>query len=269
MTEKFDKPNIEVIYDSECPICTYYACSINKTDSISTIDGRQPSKLLENAASLNLDIDHGTIAYSDGKYFYGYEALVLIANNIDAKGLFGFLYKHLFRHRAIAKALYPIFVFIRLTLLRILGKPLINQFNEQPYDQIDSKYDKYTKLNGYDNPINVYYNSACPVCDMGIKHQKKIMQNCNVNWTDIHIDTANLKELHSDIEFVRKRLHVIDGSGKLHIGIDAFIAIWNVSPNEKWKARLFSAPVIHGLSSLIYNIFAWALYKRNRLLKRW
>lgn len=127
----------------------------------------------------------------------------------------------------------------------------------------------HSKLPENKASISVYYNSACPVCEKGIKNQQSRMETCPVNWNDVHTVSNIYKEAGSDIEFIRQRLHVIDRDGKLNIGFDAFISLWRDSPGEKWKADLFSIPIIHGTSSVAYNAFAWILYKCNRLLKRW
>jgi predicted DCC family thiol-disulfide oxidoreductase YuxK len=68
---------------------------------------------------------------------------------------------------------------------------------------------------------------------------------------------------------VRKRLHLVDQNGELKVGIDAFIVLWKISESGQWKARFFSFPIIHGLSSLCYNSFAWLLYRWNRLVNHW
>ncbi len=117
--------------------------------------------------------------------------------------------------------------------------------------------------------ISVLYNSACPICDAGIRGEKERTPDDNVRWHDIHTEPDALDNTNLDKEFVRQRLHVVDGDGNPHIGIDAFIAIWNVSPSQTSKAKLFSAPVIHWLAATAYNAFAWLLYKVNRLLRRW
>jgi len=117
--------------------------------------------------------------------------------------------------------------------------------------------------------ISVLYNSACPVCNAGIRREKQRIQTSDVKWRDIHTEPGVLDNTDLEKEFVRKRLHVIDNDGNRHIGIDAFIALWSVSANQVWKARLFSLPVVHEVSVLAYNAFAWLLYSYNRLLKHW
>lgn len=117
--------------------------------------------------------------------------------------------------------------------------------------------------------IKVYYNSACPVCNYGITKQKGRMQECNVDWLDVHSNTESRKDISADLEFIRERLHAIDENGNVQVGIDAFITIWTHSPGERWKASLISLPVIRQLATFGYNIFARLLYKWNRGRGRW
>ena len=121
-------------------------------------------------------------------------------------------------------------------------------------------------------PSKVYYNSACPVCNAGIKDQRKRMQGCGVNnieWVDVHNNPDAVSELESSLEQVRERLYVKDDKGQLNIGIDAFIQLWQQTPNQRWLARLFQLPVIRSLARVAYNGFAWLLYRWNRALKHW
>jgi len=107
-----------------------------------------------------------------------------------------------------------------------------------------------------EHQITVLYNSACPVCDAGIRAERQRMAECDVCWVDIHTNPDSLKKTSLDREFVRQRLHVIDRDGEHRIGIDAFITLWKTSPTQNWKARLLSLPVIHVISGFVYNAFA-------------
>lgn len=53
--------------------------------------------------------------------------------------------------------------------------------------------------------VKVYYNSACPVCDAGIKDQRQRMEFCGtqVEWIDIHKDADAVCEISAEREFVR------------------------------------------------------------------
>ena len=113
------------------------------------------------------------------------------------------------------------------------------------------------------NKLKVYYNSACPVCDAGINAQKNKNSECQIEWNDVHRDNDLVKDVDEKLDFVRERLHVIDENDKLLVGIEAFIAIWKNSPKERWKANLFSLPIIRPLSNTAYNGFARLLYIWN------
>jgi predicted DCC family thiol-disulfide oxidoreductase YuxK len=117
--------------------------------------------------------------------------------------------------------------------------------------------------------MKVYYNSACPVCKAGIEGQMKKDSLCEVQWNDVHNDNALASEVEADLAFVRERLHVVDESGKIQVGFDAFLAIWRNSPKETWKARLLGLPVVRPLCRLAYNLFAAALYRWNLSKKHW
>ena len=121
-------------------------------------------------------------------------------------------------------------------------------------------------------PIKVYYNSACPVCNAGIKDQRLRMEQCgiqDIDWVDVHNNPGTASETGHSLEQVRERLHVTDDNGRLHIGIDAFIHLWQCMPNQRWLAKLLQLPLINSLARHAYNGFAWLLYRWNRALKHW
>lgn len=119
--------------------------------------------------------------------------------------------------------------------------------------------------------VKVYYNSACPVCDAGIRGQKQRMTQCgvDVDWIDIHRHPEAVKEIGAAREFVRERLHVVDETGELQIGADAFRALWQHTPGQKGLARFTKLPVVNVLARWLYNAFAAGLYAWNRASRRW
>ncbi|AXI03137.1 thiol-disulfide oxidoreductase DCC family protein [Aquirhabdus parva] len=119
--------------------------------------------------------------------------------------------------------------------------------------------------------VKVYYNSACPVCDAGIKDQRRRMESCSaqVEWIDIDENPDVVKDIDAEQESVRERLHVVDQEGITKIGADAFAVLWAETPRQKWLARLVRFPVLSILSRLLYNSFAAGLYAWNRMKKRW
>ena len=119
--------------------------------------------------------------------------------------------------------------------------------------------------------LKVYYNGACPVCRAGINSQRRRMSRCDVDveWIDIHTRPDRLEEIAAEQEFVRERLHVLDSDGNLAIGEQAFAALWQKTPKQRWLARLVSLPGVRTLARWSYNAFAAGLYRWNRAKGRW
>lgn len=118
----------------------------------------------------------------------------------------------------------------------------------------------------------VYYNSACPVCNAGIKDQRERMEACgatNVEWIDVHHNPQAVAEVGADLETVRETLHVKTADGEIARGADAFAALWSRTPGQNWAARLVRLPGLHALSQWLYKVFARLLYRWNRSKGHW
>jgi predicted DCC family thiol-disulfide oxidoreductase YuxK len=121
------------------------------------------------------------------------------------------------------------------------------------------------------NKLTVYYNSACPVCNAGISAEKRRMEACAVDaeWIDVHQKPEALQQIGATQEFVRERLHVMDDTGKLHVGAAAIAALWSKTAPRQRLAAFIRLPFIRVLADSSYNAFAAALYRWNRWLGRW
>ena len=118
----------------------------------------------------------------------------------------------------------------------------------------------------------VYYNSACPVCNAGIKDQRRRMEACGVHdveWIDVHTQPEAVKEVGSPLEQVRERLHVKAPDGRIDVGADAFTRLWSQTPGQRSLARLLRLPVLKQLMHMAYNTFARLLYRWNRARRHW
>jgi predicted DCC family thiol-disulfide oxidoreductase YuxK len=118
----------------------------------------------------------------------------------------------------------------------------------------------------------VYYNSACPVCNAGIKSQRQRMQVCGVTgveWIDIHSQPDAVQEVDASLEQVRERLYVRGNDGNLRVGAEAFAELFSVTPGQRLLGRLLRLPVIRTMARGAYNVFARCLYRWNRVCKRW
>ena len=119
--------------------------------------------------------------------------------------------------------------------------------------------------------LKVYYNSACPVCNAGIRGQKQRMNGCpvDIQWIDIHSQPEAPTEIGAQQEFVRERLHLVDEKGELRVGAEAFRALWAHTPGQGALAQLTGLPLLNLLSNWAYNAFAALLYAWNRANRRW
>src|SRR5687767_2807830 len=121
-------------------------------------------------------------------------------------------------------------------------------------------------------PVEVFYNSACPVCDAGVKEQRRAMEKAGAGdlaWTDMTSAPNALEADGLTLDHVRRHLYARDASGRLHRGADAFAVLWRATPRRRWLGRLISAPLVRPLARRAYDFFADRLYAWNRRHGRW
>ena len=119
----------------------------------------------------------------------------------------------------------------------------------------------------------VYFNSACPVCRAGVAGQRRRMAakraGQDIEWCDVAIDPAALDQGGPTVDDVRRKLYVEDETGRLHVGADAFTALWRETPGLRSLAWFLSLPGISRVARAVYNRFADVLYAWNRRRGRW
>ncbi|MDJ0944314.1 MAG: DUF393 domain-containing protein [Kiloniellales bacterium] len=113
--------------------------------------------------------------------------------------------------------------------------------------------------------LKTYYNERCPVCSAGI-HAYRASQSgdvCGLDWQDINQDETALAAQGVTRDDVWYRLHTVDEDGRILVGIDAFIAIWDELPAYRRRACLLRLPVVRQLAYLGYEALAFCLYRWN------
>jgi predicted DCC family thiol-disulfide oxidoreductase YuxK len=119
----------------------------------------------------------------------------------------------------------------------------------------------------------VWYNTRCPVCDAGVNWQRsKLLAAVRagiVSFQDINFEPAALAGLGVSLDDVRRRLHATDESGRLIVGADVMIAIWRITPSERWLAWLAGNPMILPFTRFAYDRFADLLFAWNRRKGHW
>ncbi|RWM19219.1 MAG: DUF393 domain-containing protein [Mesorhizobium sp.] len=121
--------------------------------------------------------------------------------------------------------------------------------------------------------LTVWYNTRCPVCDAGIRRQKRRLVEAvkagRVAFRDINFEPEALSVFGASLEDIRRRLHATDSEGRLLVGADVAIAVWRLTPGEGWLASLFGNVIALPLTRIAYDRFADLLYAWNRSKGRW
>jgi predicted DCC family thiol-disulfide oxidoreductase YuxK len=121
--------------------------------------------------------------------------------------------------------------------------------------------------------LTVWYNTRCPVCDAGIRHQKKRLIEAvkagRIEFMDINLAPDALAGFGASLEDIRRRLHATDAEGRLLVGADVAIAVWRATPGEGWLASLLGNPLLLPITRFVYDRFADRLYAWNRRNGRW
>ncbi len=123
-----------------------------------------------------------------------------------------------------------------------------------------------------ERPIEVFYNSACPVCDAGVDAQRRAMwKGCAVQptFTDMTASPDALAGENLTLDDVRRHIYVLDAAGRLHRGADAIALLWRATPGRRSLGWLIAAPGLRSLARVGYDWFANRLYAWNRRHGRW
>ena len=104
--------------------------------------------------------------------------------------------------------------------------------------------------------ITVFYDGKCGLCSKEIRHYMKISPPKTFIWRDIANEPQHLKNINVSQSNALRRLHVADQEGTIHVGIDAFIAIWRKLPRWHLLALVCAVPGIRFTLNSFYNKFA-------------
>lgn len=126
------KPDIELLYDRDCPACEFYCRRVDVHESagrLVRVDARDDSDVLREVTALGLDIDEGMVLKKDDRIYYGADAINELARLSSGSGMFNRVAGATFRSPAVARALYPILKAVRNLLLKMLGRSRINNLD--------------------------------------------------------------------------------------------------------------------------------------------
>jgi predicted DCC family thiol-disulfide oxidoreductase YuxK len=121
--------------------------------------------------------------------------------------------------------------------------------------------------------LTVWYNTRCPVCDAGIDWQRNrllaAVRSGAVEFRDINEQPEALARYGASLDDIRRRLHATDEAGRLLVGADVAVALWRLTPGQRWLAALFGNRVTLPFTRFFYDRFADLLFAWNRRKGRW
>jgi predicted DCC family thiol-disulfide oxidoreductase YuxK len=121
--------------------------------------------------------------------------------------------------------------------------------------------------------LTVWYNTRCPVCDAGIGTQRNrllaALRAGEIEFRDINREPDVLANYGAALDDIRRRLHATDGAGRLIVGADVMLALWRMTPGQRWRAALLGHPLLLPLTRFAYDRFADVLFAWNRRKGRW
>jgi predicted DCC family thiol-disulfide oxidoreductase YuxK len=131
-------PDIELVYDKECPVCEFYCKRIDVRQSagqLLRINARDDSEIMDEITALGLDIDEGMVVRVGDKLHYGADAIHELALLSSGKGFVNATSRLMFSSRHMSRALYPLFKFARNMLLKALGRTRVNNLQQTGKDR--------------------------------------------------------------------------------------------------------------------------------------
>jgi predicted DCC family thiol-disulfide oxidoreductase YuxK len=133
-----DTPDIELVYDKQCPVCEFYCKRIDVRQSagqLLRINARDDSEIMDEITALGLDIDAGMVVRVGDELHYGADAIHELALLSSGKGFVNATSRLMFSSRHMARALYPLFKFTRNMLLKALGRTRVNNLQQAGKDR--------------------------------------------------------------------------------------------------------------------------------------
>jgi predicted DCC family thiol-disulfide oxidoreductase YuxK len=126
---------IYLIYDDDCLLCRQSAKALRLKKAVgqlATINARTDHPLVKEVMKKGYDLNEGIIIKYNDRFYYGTDAIHMLALLSSPVGIFNRLNAFLFKHKLSAKLLYPFFKIIRRLLLIIRRTPKIHMQSEKP-----------------------------------------------------------------------------------------------------------------------------------------
>jgi predicted DCC family thiol-disulfide oxidoreductase YuxK len=126
-------------------------------------------------------------------------------------------------------------------------------------------------------PMEIMYDPHCSVCEMEMNLYRAGSQRCGKQWrfNDVADRPDLMRRYGLDTTTARKRVYVLDDSGRMVSGLPAIALIWASLPYWRMLARVMRLPVVRETSEAFYDyvlgpaISRWNQRRRARLAERY
>lgn len=123
-----EAPQIVLVYDRECPVCTAYcrALAIRQLDrNMQILNAREDHPVLSEIRRRGLDLDEGFVLRIGEEYHHGAEAIHRLALLSTSSGVFNRVNYFIFRSQKLSRLLYPVLRLGRNLILAVMGRQRI------------------------------------------------------------------------------------------------------------------------------------------------
>jgi len=110
--------------------------------------------------------------------------------------------------------------------------------------------------------ITVFYDGKCGLCRREIEHYMRIAPAGIFEWVDITLAPEAFIALGFAVADGLKALHVRDGMGAMHVGVDGFATLWQQLAHWRVLAVLVRLPIIYPIARVLYKAFALWRFKK-------
>jgi len=110
-----------------------------------------------------------------------------------------------------------------------------------------------------DFPIRVFYDGSCSVCALEVERYGRMDHDGRLIIVDISDAAFDPAPYGITLAEFMYQMHVIDRSGAVFRGIEAFWAIWQAFPSSTLLGvcgGMIALPVINSAARLAYRLFA-------------
>jgi len=118
-------PEFYLVYDGECPFCSFYVKYVRIKQDIGTlklINARHKSSITDDVLEKGFDLNKGMVLKIEDQYFHGDDCMNKLALLSTRNSIFNKMNFWIFKSKLRSKILYPVLRSGRNITLYLLGK---------------------------------------------------------------------------------------------------------------------------------------------------